>query len=214
MTIGRQIQNLSITLAVMIALLPVIAYATPIAVYHYLAQTVERNTNDIPAYQTADLGCWKGSIPTLRRVSVLGDIPEVVSTPALRTVGNYTTRTAEIVLLRGDTLTPTVLRHEYGHALLFDVLVRECGGDIADALRLDESVVASFSRTSDITTLPTDLRAIAREYQSQPTTIYGNRHFTTTFGEYVAQSFSRYCAALIVPVTTAAWLRGVEVGQQ
>jgi len=208
MNIRRQIRNLGITLAVVVALVPFIRLAVPVVVYKALAQTVERNTTTTPAYRTTDLGVWTGQIPTQRRVSILDSLADPTA------AGIYNPRTAEIELLRGDPRAVEAERHEYGHALLFDSLVRDCSGNVGSALRIDESVVASFSRISDVSTLPKNLQTVAHEYQSQPTTVYDkDGYFTSTLDEFIAESFSRYCAALIVPPTTSKWLRGVEVGR-
>jgi len=209
MTVRRQIRNLGITLVVVAALIPIIHAAVPVVVYAALAQTIQRNTTTTPAYRTTNLGAWKGGIPTQRRVFLLSSLADPTA------AGIYNPRTSEIELLRGDPRAIEAERHEYGHALLFDALVRYCSGNVGSALRIDESVVASFSRISDVSTLPKNLQTVAREYQSQPTTAYDkDGYFTSTLDEFIAESFSRYCAALIIPPTTSKWLGAVEVGQQ
>ena len=85
------------------------------------------------------------------------------------------------------------LRHEYGHAFLYDWTKDH--GWIGTAL-------GEFGRTQgsiDPSEFPSALRGVVIEYQRVDSEVYGSSYFTSSFNEYVAESYARYLDGEDVP---------------
>jgi hypothetical protein len=108
------------------------------------------------------------------------------------------------------------LRHEYGHAFAEDILKIEC------AVRTDASGETFMAYTEaayhrdDAEVLPhvtPDLELVVRDWQESPPNIYGNAHLTSTFSEYLAESYARFLSGKPVPDATRRFLQSrSEVG--
>jgi len=99
------------------------------------------------------------------------------------------------------------LRHEYGHAFLHDWTSARSGRDSVRA------VSTQGSNKIDPESLPVELRAVAAEYRVVSPTIYGQQYFTSTFGEFVAESYARLLSGQEVPPATEKFLKTASAKQ-
>jgi len=119
----------------------------------------------------------------------------------------------------GSELQRSVLRHEYGHALMADVVNRSCGGDYTHS-RVRISQLQRLTQTSDPSNLPTELLPVFHDYLNEVRAgnlgIYGadgqtghapRGYYLSNLGEFFAQSFEEFCVnpANVPPATRAAF---------
>lgn len=93
------------------------------------------------------------------------------------------------------------LRHEYGHAMLYDWLFEN--GDAASVVLVPAITQRDASGTDAI---PPELRPAVREYRKVSTDVYGSPYFTTDFTEYFAESYARFLEGEEVPRATRQFL--------
>jgi hypothetical protein len=102
-------------------------------------------------------------------------------------------------------LQPTfrsALRHEYGHAFFSDWMKTK-------GYRWTEERFAWLRMpgvAADPKKSPKSLRGVVADYLSVTPTVYGLPHFTSTFDEYIAQSYARYVSGKEVPRRTQKFL--------
>jgi hypothetical protein len=135
-------------------------------------------------------GTWHGSLPYKRLVSVVATIVVSDQTcPQGSTwAGQYSGTTGDIQIVKdASALT---LAHEYGHALLHDLL----RGRLADRGAADTMFyrIEQTNQSSGASGLPAWLTAAYRQYQEGSATPFGNSYFGASFGEYFAESFGHY----------------------
>ncbi|MBI5231405.1 MAG: hypothetical protein HY876_04475 [Coriobacteriales bacterium] len=94
------------------------------------------------------------------------------------------------------------LRHEYGHAFLDDWLRKE---GISWRNGRYEAITTPGARL-DPRDFPEELRPVIEEYRGLPRLLYGSPEFTSTFAEYVAESYARYADNERVPPRMEAFL--------
>jgi hypothetical protein len=92
------------------------------------------------------------------------------------------------------------LRHEYGHAFLDDWLKTKKGGEKAWAIS------TQGAQQIDPASLPDELRGPLSEYSAMSTSAYGQPYFMSSFGEFMAESYSRLLFGLEVPPKTEQFL--------
>lgn len=101
------------------------------------------------------------------------------------------------------------LRHEYGHAFVEDVL------KAADAPKVgsgDEMYLAYTESTmprecaDEISCMPPELQPVLEEWRTSQADIYRLPYFTSTFNEYLAESYARYLGGYHVPDATRRYL--------
>ncbi len=92
------------------------------------------------------------------------------------------------------------LRHEYGHAFLNDFLKAAAGGDQRLAATL--SVMPYQTASAKAADWPGALVPLLEEYRKTPKTVFGSAYYTSTFGEYFAESYARFCEGKEVPAAT------------
>lgn len=135
-------------------------------------------------------GAWQGDLPHARQVSIVDkiEIAGVASPQDGVWAGLYDASSRQIRIVK--TGTQLTLAHEYGHALLHDLLLERCADRWeADALfsRIEET-----DQSSGPEGLPVWLTAAYLEYQSGPPTPFGSSYFGDSFGEDFAESFAWY----------------------
>jgi hypothetical protein len=134
--------------------------------------------------------------------------------------GNFDPATGRITILSEDArfeaglpspLQPHfrhVLRHEYGHALLFDWLQATVGPERSRAF-FEATGVGGVPRQD---AYPVALQPVIREFQAlRRGTVYGDTYFTTTFDEYVAESYARYLDGDKVPPAARGFLQALSM---
>jgi hypothetical protein len=95
------------------------------------------------------------------------------------------------------------LRHEYGHAFLHDWLLAH---DDSGARGTQLAELTRATNVQEDAGRSATVRSVLREYRTVRPTIYGDTYFTSTFGEFVAESYAYYCEGRNVPSSTAAFL--------
>lgn len=95
------------------------------------------------------------------------------------------------------------IRHEYGHAFLEDYMA-------SNSQELDDSSARALAyadvRGEERALLPDSIQPVVEEYLGLPDGEYGNPYFTSTFYEYVAESYARFLSGHYVPTETQAFL--------
>lgn len=93
------------------------------------------------------------------------------------------------------------IRHEYGHALLYDWLAAEVGED-------DAVTLYGWSSTPrpPAWVFPAAIRPVVDEYREIPHGVYGLDYYTSTMSEYLAESYARVLAGEHVPPATKRFL--------
>jgi len=89
-----------------------------------------------------------------------------------------------------------VLRHEYGHAFLYEWLAAR--GDA----QLSYLPFMQRSSPPDASAYPPDLRPVIDEYLSSPKNLYGSEYPMSNFAEYIAESYARFLGNDEVPPKT------------
>jgi hypothetical protein len=143
---------------------------------------------DEPAYLTGALGSWRGTLPRARSVRVVSRIT-VQGRPAPEDgvwAGQFDPVTGDIEIIR--TAGDLTLAHEYGHALLQDLIVERTGPG-AHALAVFQDLVDA-DHTTDPSEVPEWLRGVFAEYQRLPADPYGDAYYGASFCEYFAESFA------------------------
>lgn len=114
----------------------------------------------------------------------------------------------------------STLRHEYGHALLSDLLVRDRGGDYYRSRKAN--ALQELTQGDNPSELPELLLPIFEDYRSAPRSIYDRGmestrtipgYFTREFGEFFAESFARYLEGEPIPAATRAVFERIEALQ-
>jgi hypothetical protein len=104
-----------------------------------------------------------------------------------------------VAALRG--LYYRALRHEYGHAFLHDWMKEKRAGDRAwDATLQDAEHI-------DPKSMPRALRESVTEYRAMDSASYGVPYFTSSYGEFMAESYARVLSGWEVPPKTEKFLR-------
>lgn len=168
---------------------------------------VIRDQVKTPAYRTANLGSWRGQMPRTRPVRVVKDISPPMSPVQGTVAGQFDPLSDEIKVIPGSG--DVTLAHEYGHAMLEDLIERHEGSYTAS---LKMFSVLEDSRQVDARNVPEWLRPTFMEYQRLPVTYYGSPYFGRSFNEYFAESFARMslCRGKGVPPQTRLFLERVE----
>lgn len=110
-----------------------------------------------------------------------------------------------------DSMRPNLrhaLRHEYGHAFLYDMLVERHGGQGNESKAAYESSLINAirqGRPEPPPALPSDMHPLLAEYAGADPTVYGSPYLTSSFGEYFAESYARVLEGKPVPAQTKAW---------
>jgi hypothetical protein len=144
--------------------------------------------SDEPAYMTGSLGSWRGALPRARSVRVVDRI--LVQGHAAPQDGVWAgqfdpvTGGIEVIRSAGDL----TLAHEYGHALLQDLIVQHTG-EGSQSLAVFQRL-AETGRTTDPSAVPEWLRNVFDEYRRLPADPYGDTYYSTSFNEYFAESFA------------------------
>jgi hypothetical protein len=135
---------------------------------------------------------------------------------AAQGAGNYDSNTGKIKMvadeIRWEASLPKgfrpnfehALRHEYGHALLDDWLK---GAAQASAGGRQLAYLPYTEGTNDTGSYPKVLRPVLTEYHTVKPDIYGAVYYSSTFGEYMAESYARFCEGKSVPQGIAGFLR-------
>jgi hypothetical protein len=150
-----------------------------------MADAIQR---DEPAYMTGSLGAWRGTLPRARSVDVVKSI--VVAGLATPEDGVWAgqfdpvTGNIQVIASAGDL----TLAHEYGHALLLDLIV-EHEGEGARTLSTFQSL-AETDRNGDPSGVPEWLLEMFDEYRHLPSDPYGSTYYGSSFNEYFAESFA------------------------
>ena len=155
-------------------------------------------------------GDWYGELPRLRTVSVVDRIEGAWHARPQGGIftGQYDTSSREIWILKDAS--KLTLAHEYGHALLHDLLLdRGTGHCEADPLF---ARIERLDRSSGPEGLPVWLQDAYRGFQASSPNVYGSRYFGDSFGEYIAESFAWYTlrAGTGVAPEMKALLAGVD----
>jgi len=141
-----------------------------------------------PARLTGAVGTWRGDLPRARSIDVVREI-EVAGLEAPQDgvwAGQYDPVTGGIEIINGAA--DVTLAHEYGHALMHDLIVRHVG-EGAPALALFERL-ADADRQTDPSVVPAWLRPMFAEYRDLPADPFGDTYYGDSFGEYFAESFA------------------------
>ena len=98
------------------------------------------------------------------------------------------------------------IRHEYGHAFLFDLMTAKVGFKT----RRGVTFLTEMARSSPSLDLawPAGLRPVIREYRHVSRAIYSDPYYTSSFDEYLAESYARYGGGQSVPPATRKFLAG------
>lgn len=169
-------------------------------------------------------GSWRGALPLLRTPhSSLAPLVGRLDGSDIPAIASYNPYDQSITLspkLRSLPMETreVVLRHEFGHALLADVLNRGAVGSYALS-RFRINAVLQLAAWQDPGDLPSVLRPVWVDFveaQRSNPAIYGDDgaprgYYTSNFGEFFAQSFAAYCVGSPeVPLGTAAALAEIE----
>lgn len=130
--------------------------------------------------------------------------------------GRYDSNTGKITMvadeIRWEASLPAgmrpnfehALRHEYGHAFLDDWL-KAVGGGADSGKKL--AFLPYTEGGAAVGNYPKNLRPVFREFRGINPNIYGVAYYTSTFGEFMAESYARFCEGKDVPPATTAFLR-------
>jgi hypothetical protein len=99
------------------------------------------------------------------------------------------------------------LRHEYGHALVIDILTA-AASDRESARRTIQEF-RGLGPHGDRMIVPEALRPVFDEYATFEPETYGDGSLSSDFGEYMAESYARYLDGSRVPPVTARFLGDV-----
>ena len=168
---------------------------------------------------------WSGAYPrarVLRESSITEESYGSDGRPAYQ-VAAFNPKDQAITLssmfatLDESTQTST-LRHEYGHALMSDLVARDEHGSYAGS-RLRTNALQVLTQGSDPRDLPPALKPVFKDYQRAPRDIYddGPRtqpgYYTSTFGEFFAESYRRQLEGEPIPAATAAVFERIDAIQ-
>jgi hypothetical protein len=153
---------------------------------------------------TRDLGTWRGTLPLARSVNVV-DVLTVDGRKAPGDgvwAGQYDPSDGSITVI--SSAGDLTLAHEYGHALLHDLLDERMGrGALSIGVFMQ---MEATDRTSDSESVPEWLRGMFHEYCGLPADPYGDTYYGNSFCEYFAESFAWTAnrdGAYVAPITLA-----------
>ncbi len=176
-----------------------------------------------------------GTYPKLRRVvvepvkktyvSLAIDYAQTSFSHALVAGGDYECRTRTVCILSEfvraeaglpDRLRPQfvhALRHEYGHALVEDLLkIKFAGRRVGNELYPAFDEANKPRQTSqELTVISPVLKPVVKEWLNAPPTLYGLEHNTETLNEFVAESYARFMEGKSIPDATRRFLQSQSV---
>ena len=167
----------------------------------------------------ATIAGWKGSLPYDRRVTVEETMSATqdlsVFGDGVQTLASYNVKTGEINILTGADSTRN---HEFGHALLVDLVAQQNGGDYAKAASDSMALNKLSPEATDSSLAPSWLVGVADDYRNAtPTGALGayNGYYLQNLNEYFAECYSLYTNGQQgeVPPNTRAFLASVERGE-
>jgi hypothetical protein len=157
------------------------------------------------------LGDWHGALPIARPIARVNEIGAGGQTAPEGSVwaGEYDPVEDHIAIIKGCASDLT-LAHEYGHALLYDLII-EHAGDGAQALTLFD-LLSTVDQKTSADRIPEWLRPTFVEYRDSTSAPYGDRYYGSSFNEYFAESFAWMAnrSGMYVPTAMADYLRTVE----
>jgi hypothetical protein len=142
-----------------------------------------------PAHLSSSVGSWRGTLPYARPVRIVEHIGvEGQNTPQDGVwAGQYDPATGEIRIIR--TAGDLTLAHEYGHALLQDLIIKYARESVCPVGTFQS--LSETNRSTDPSQVPEWLRTVFADYRSLPADPYGSAYYGSTFNEYFAESFAR-----------------------
>ena len=121
--------------------------------------------------------------------------------------GHYDINSGNIFLNNNltESFEEQVLRHEYGHAFLYDYMVEADKGEVTILKDIKGSI--AFITFSDckqdgiVLSFLYDetIEELIQEYRIQNSEVYCNLHYTSNFHEYFAESYRRYLNGQDIP---------------
>jgi hypothetical protein len=164
-----------------------------------------------PAASSGCLGDWHGAVPHIRPIARVLEIDAEGQTAPAGSVwaGEYDPVNDRIAVLE-DCASDLTLAHEYGHALLYDVIIEHVGpGAPAQALFAALDATGQHTSTSRV---PEWLRPVFDEYRTASASPYGDGYFGASFNEYFAESFAWTAnrSGMDVPPAMTAFFDDVE----
>lgn len=189
---------------VLVAVLAILALAVMAAVVvPYARWFVERNTNIGPAAAFPGL-----RLPLVRKV--------VTTDSSYGPWAAWTSSNGTIEISRGARSWPAdryarLVSHEYGHALLDDAIAGGRYWSVRRVLQY-ERITALKRGSVPPSDMPPNVRDVFAVYEHVPDQVYASKywrglmatHFTDSFGEFFAESFSRWRAGDSVDPSIAA----------
>lgn len=186
----------------------------------YLAQVLvgfnySQNVRETPA----SVSGWKGALPYERKVTVRKSVQESQDLScfgdALTPLASYDVDSGNIVLTAGSQQS---LNHEYGHALLVDLLAQRNGGNYGKAATEAMALNVLQRADRDSSSVPTWLEPVADDYRNcSQVGALGRNHlyYFSNLNEYFAECYSLYTNGQQdeVPEDTRAFLAAVERGE-
>lgn len=164
---------------------------------------------------------WSGSYPrarvmkqeTITEESYGADGRPAYQVAAFNPKDQAITLSAMFATLDESTQAST-LRHEFGHALMSDIVARDQGGDYTRS-RVRTNALQLLTQESDPRELPQLLLPIFEDYRSAPRDIYDDGltldgYYTSTFGEFFAESYRRHLEGEPIPSATRAVFERIE----
>ena len=181
---------------------------------------------DEPAIAAHDIfNGWTGDYPTARVIVWSNDTDQILGdNPKYFTAGAYDPKDQVITLTdRYFTATPEqqtqILVHEYGHALMGDLINH---GSITNNYSLNRysiNRVQLFTQEANPRSVPEILRPLFLEYQRAERDTYDKwsnppGYYTNIFGEYFAESFRCYIQGETVSEEVKAYFQEIEQLEQ
>lgn len=164
---------------------------------------------------------WSGSYPrarvmkesTITEESYGSDGRKGYQVAAFNPKDQAITLSAMFATLDESTQAST-LRHEYGHALMSDIVARDQGGDYTRS-RVRTNALQLLTQESDPRELPELLLPIFEDYTRAPRDIYDDGltldgYYTSTFGEFFAESYRRHLEGEPIPSAARAVFERIE----
>jgi hypothetical protein len=157
------------------------------------------------------LGDWHGTLPIARPIARVEEIAAGGQTAPEGSVwaGEYDPVEDHIAVIK-DCASDLTLAHEYGHALLYDLIIEHVG-DGAQALAVFD-LLSNADRQTSANTVPEWLRPTFVEYRDSTSPPYGDNYYGSSFNEYFAESFAWTAnrSGMYVPAAMADYLATVE----
>lgn len=138
--------------------------------------------------------------------------------------GKYDTKTRTVSILsefvRAEAGLPTqlqpqfihILRHEYGHALVEDLLKVKYPGEArgGEKYAAFDAVNEPKESSNVLGAVPPALKPVVKDWMKAPDDIYGMDHNTETFNEYLAESYARFMDGQSIPAETRHFLQSLS----